>query len=69
MLNFEGSYESLENNYSLIFLDIDKAKIKLENEESSILFKIKILKLIDNSKNNFHCLFSIHLFSNLIITI
>lgn len=55
ILNFEGSYESLKNNYSLISLDIDKTKIKLENEESSTLFKIKIPKIIDSSKNNFHC--------------
>ena len=72
ILNFEGDYDSFYNNYSLISLEnnsIDKPKIGFENKETSALFKIKIPKNIDDSKNNFHALFSIYFSQNLIVPI
>ena len=72
ILNFEGNYDSFENNYTLTSFennDIDRPKIGFENKESSALFKIKIPKLKDDTKNNYHSLFSLYFSKNLIIPI
>ena len=72
ILNFEGSYSSFKYNYSLISLEdnnIDKPKISLEDEKNKAFFKIKVPQILDDSKNNFHALFSIYFSKNLIIPI
>ena len=72
ILNFEGNYESLKNNYTIISLKnntVDIPKITIEDNETSGAFKIKIPQVIDSSKNNFHARFSIYLTKNLIVPI
>ena len=72
ILNFEGNYDSFKFNYSLISLEdnnIERPKVGFESDDNSALFKLKIPKLMDDTKNSFHALFSLYISKNLIIPI
>ena len=72
ILNFEGNYEMLKNNYTLISLEnntIDMPSISLEEKETYGSFKIKIPQTVEQTKNNFHAEFSLYFTKNLIIPI
>ena len=73
ILNFNGNYEFLENNYSINSLDdnsVDMPIIKLDKEEkSSAKFKIDIPISENISEKICHGLFSVYLSNNLIIPI
>ena len=72
ILNFEGNYDSFKHNFSLISLEdnnIERPKVGFESDDNSALFKLKIPKLMDDTKNSFHALFSLYISKNLIIPI
>ena len=73
ILDFNGNYEFLENNYSLYSLDnnnVDLPIIKLDKEEKSCAkFKINIPNTFNITENICHGLFYIYISNNLKIPI